>query len=70
MISAMKLKDYLVEAEITYDEFAKQIGAANAGVIAKYVARKRVPRPHFMAAIAKVTEGKVQPNDFFTNEVV
>ncbi|WP_103728910.1 helix-turn-helix transcriptional regulator [Novosphingobium sp. HII-3] len=61
----MQLKDYLVEAGLTYDEFAKRIGAANAGVIAKYVARKRVPRPHLMAAIGRATEGKVQPNDFF-----
>ncbi len=65
----MQLKDYLVEADLTYDEFAKQIGAANAGVVAKYVAGRRVPRPQFMTAIAKATDGKVQPNDFFPLEV-
>lgn len=63
----MQLKDYLVEADITYDDFAKRIGAANAGVIAKYVAGKRTPRSQFMSAIARETGGKVQPNDFFAS---
>lgn len=61
----MQLKAYLVDAQVTYDEFARRIGAANAGVIAKYASGKRVPRPRFMAAIVRETGGKVSPNDFF-----
>lgn len=61
----MTLKDYLAEAKITYDDFARRIGAANASVIAKYAGGKRVPRPKFMTAIVRETGGKVQPQDFF-----
>lgn len=61
----MHLKDYLADAKTTYAVFADRIGAANAGVIAKYVSGKRYPRPKFMAAIVRETKGKVQPADFF-----
>lgn len=61
----MLLKDYLAEVSVTYDEFAKRIGVANAGVVAKYVTGRRTPRARFMSAITRETGGKVQPNDFF-----
>lgn len=64
----MLLKTYLADANITYDAFARRIGVANAGVVAKYAAGKRTPRPKFMAAIVRETDGKVQPNDFFGPE--
>ncbi|WP_330703565.1 helix-turn-helix transcriptional regulator [Novosphingobium resinovorum] len=70
MVIGMQLKAYLVAADVTYDDFAKRIGASNAGVIAKYAAGKRVPHPKFMAAIVRETGGKVQPNDFYATEVV
>lgn len=65
---AMQLKDYLEEVGVTYEAFANRIGASNAGVVAKYVAGKRVPRPKFMAAIMRETAGKVQPNDFLVTQ--
>jgi len=61
----MHLKDYLAAANITYADFANRIGVANAGVVGKYACGKRVPRPRFMAAIARETRGAVQANDFF-----
>lgn len=64
----MQLKDYLAEASLTYEEFAKRIGAANASVVAKYVTGRRTPRARFMFAISRETDGKVQPNDFFAHQ--
>lgn len=46
-------------------EFARRIGVANAGVVAKYLNGERVPRRSIMREIVRVTEGDVQPNDFF-----
>jgi transcriptional regulator with XRE-family HTH domain len=61
----MQLKTYLAAKSITLEEFARRIGAANAGVVHKYANNVRVPRPKYMAAIVRETEGAVQPNDFF-----
>lgn len=63
----MQLRDYLAEARITYEAFAQRIGVANASVVGKYIAGRRVPRPKIMAAIVRETGGAVQPNDFFDN---
>nr|WP_317892396.1 helix-turn-helix transcriptional regulator [uncultured Sphingomonas sp.] len=60
----MKLGTYLAERQITYHDFAQRIGAANAGVISKYVTGKRHPRPKFLVAIVRETDGEVRPNDF------
>lgn len=60
----MQLQDYLNEVGETYSAFAERIGVANASVIAKYIAGKRYPRPRYLQAIVRETQGRVQPNDF------
>ncbi|MFC0305315.1 helix-turn-helix domain-containing protein [Rhizorhabdus histidinilytica] len=60
-----KLKAYLTDQRISYSEFAQMIGVANAGVVQKYIDGSRTPRPTIMRNIVRVTEGHLQPNDFF-----
>ncbi len=69
-LPGMQLSQYLRENELTLREFAKQTGAANASVVAKWVTGGRVPRSKFMEAIVRATGGKVQPNDFFASTEV
>lgn len=64
IVQAMKLKSYLREAQISYGEFAQRVGAANAGVVAKWIAGDRFPRGKFLEAIRIATDGKVLANDF------
>ena len=61
----MKLQAYLSEKRVSYAAFAQRTGAANASVVAKWIAGTRVPRTKFMEAIVRETGGEVQPNDFF-----
>lgn len=60
----MQLGPYLKERDISFADFATRIGAANAGVVHKYVNGKRYPRRRFLLAIARETEGEVTANDF------
>lgn len=62
----MDLKTFLAGRKMSITDFARLIGVSNPGVVAKYVNRTRIPRPAIMREIARVTEGAVQPNDFFT----
>jgi hypothetical protein len=62
--AAMDLGIYLDEKEITPADFARSIEVTPTSVV-RYVAREGRPRPEVMARIAEVTEGAVQPNDFF-----
>lgn len=65
MAIGMQLTQYLRDNRLTLAQFASAIGVANAGVVAKYVDGSRTPRPAIMREIARVTNGLVQPNDFF-----
>lgn len=58
------LKDYLDRNKIGYAEFARRIAASNAGVVYKYATGQRQPRPRFMKAIVRETDGAVTANDF------
>lgn len=60
----MTLRDYLAEAHLSYGAFAKMIGVKNGRTVQRYVKGLRHPKPALMVAIAKATEGKVQPTDF------
>ncbi len=60
----MNLKSYLDVKSITYSAFARQIGTS-AEAVRRYAERARVPTQDVMRRIHAVTEGAVQPNDFF-----
>jgi DNA-binding transcriptional regulator YdaS (Cro superfamily) len=60
----MHLKQYLADAEITIPAFAGKIGVS-VQAVHRYVAGERTPHRRIMERITRVTDGKVQPNDFF-----
>ena len=59
----MKLSDYLSENELTHSEFAESI-ARERSTVSKLIAGG-VPDSKTMIRIIAVTDGQVQPNDFF-----
>lgn len=60
----MKLSAYLKKKD--QKEFCKLVGIERH-TLERYLAG-RVPAPEIMPAIYRVTNGKVQPNDFYTLE--
>lgn len=61
---AMQLRQYLDANKITIPDFAERIGVSVQSVH-RYVGNERKPRPEIMEKIRSVTEGHVQPNDFY-----
>jgi transcriptional regulator with XRE-family HTH domain len=61
----MQLADYLAAQGLSLNEFARRVGAKNARTIQRYTKHGRTPSGRMMAEIARVTNGAVQPNDFF-----
>lgn len=69
----MKLKDYLKEEQHTQMSFIEQIEMATGnripqGTLAKWILGSRIPRKNEMQMLYKMTEGAVQPNDFYLGE--
>ncbi|QDP55414.1 MAG: hypothetical protein GOVbin3762_18 [Prokaryotic dsDNA virus sp.] len=66
----MHLKDYLKNQKYTQMSFIDLIEMATSvripqGTLAKWVTGTRIPRKEEMQILYKVTEGSVQPNDFY-----
>ena len=60
----MKLSDYLKERGISKTAFAQTIGVSHV-TVSLWALGKRVPSGASMVRLLEVTEGAVQPNDFF-----
>ncbi len=60
----MNLRCYLVENGIGTVAFAASIGVS-LQALHRYLLGERIPRPDVLERIARVTDGCVQPNDFF-----
>lgn len=60
----MKLKEFLKREQVSIEDFAQKMGLSYAAV-RQYVNAGRVPTPKVMRRIINVTDGAVQPNDFF-----
>ena len=60
----MKLKEYLILKKQSIEEFSRELGLSYAAV-RLYVNAGRVPTPKVMRQIVHITNGAVQPNDFF-----
>tara|TARA_R110000744_G_scaffold37828_1_gene86458 strand:+ start:277 stop:492 length:216 start_codon:yes stop_codon:yes gene_type:complete len=63
----MQLKSYLRENSLTSQAFADQLSVTR-GSIERYKSGDRIPRPHILISIFKLTQGKVTPNDFIAVE--
>lgn len=59
----MRLSQYLEKQKMSDAAFARLVGVSSEAV-RRYKA-KRVPQPSVMEKIIAVTDGQVQPNDFF-----
>lgn len=60
----MILRTYLDERDISITAFAPLIGVSVAA-LHRYLAGERIPRPEVLEQISIVTNGAVQPNDFY-----
>jgi transcriptional regulator with XRE-family HTH domain len=60
----MDLRSYLSECDKSVPEFERELGVS-ATAVQRYLEGVRTPRPTIMKRIAHLTDGKVQPNDFF-----
>ena len=58
----MTLRKYLGESGLSQAALARRVGVSQSA-IARYVAGIRCPRPAIMDAIARETQGLVQPRD-------
>ena len=66
----MKLRAYLKEKNHTQMSFIEEIEMATGqiipqGTLAKWILEVRIPRKEEMHLLFNITEGKVQPNDFY-----
>ncbi|WP_269537031.1 helix-turn-helix domain-containing protein [Cerasicoccus fimbriatus] len=59
----MKLAEYLIKTRMRPSEFAKLIGVTRMS-IHRYITEDRVPEPHIISRIARVTRGNVTAGDF------
>ena len=64
----MKLARYLEREALTYSEFARRIGAANAQTVIRYARGQQNPHARIMRRIFEETAGEVTANDFFDLE--
>ena len=65
-ISRMKLRTYLADERMSQKAFGIAVGVSQAAV-ARYVSEKRFPKPRILNAIARVTSGSVNADDFLTH---
>ena len=69
----MKLRQYLAEHDHTQMSFIDLIEMATGvripqGTFAKWITGSRIPRKNEMRMLYRITEGTVQPNDFYIGE--
>lgn len=60
----MRLRQYLVDHDITIPAFAASI-EVSVQAVHRYVNGERLPRPDVMERIKAATGGVVEPNDFY-----
>lgn len=62
----MRLAEYLKSNDISYAEFAKQIGAKSRATVYRYInGTRKAPSREMMENIREVTGGAVTANDFY-----
>jgi|TARA_R100000231_G_C5316415_1_gene162058 hypothetical protein len=66
----MQLKEYLKSNNYTQMSFIQEIETQRnvripQGTLAKWITGVRIPRKKEMILLVEVTDGKVQPNDFY-----
>lgn len=64
LVPIMKLKQFLIEKNLSAAEFGRLIGVRSRMTICRYVSGERMPDRSVMTKIVEVTHGAVTPNDF------
>jgi transcriptional regulator with XRE-family HTH domain len=68
----MKLAAWLKQNDLTQKEFCELANRSNERfsyhALSKWCAGQRIPRPKEMGIIVNLTNGDVQPNDFYALE--
>jgi DNA-binding XRE family transcriptional regulator len=60
----MKLLNFMQSHQMTDEKMAEKIGVTRIAVY-MYKVGQRIPRKEIMKKIRDVSDGKVQPNDFY-----
>lgn len=63
----MQLKEWIKKSGKTQQDVADALGVAQ-GLVSSWCNGERLPRPENMAKIVELTNGEVQPNDFYKGE--
>jgi hypothetical protein len=66
----MTLEQWRVRKKLSYGKLAKLLGASHASVVSRWCRDiddkdRMIPKPPYMEAIYRLTDGSVQPNDFY-----
>jgi DNA-binding transcriptional regulator YdaS (Cro superfamily) len=62
----MTLAEYITEASLTYSGFARHIGVSPE-TVRRYTTGERIPAHAVMLRIQQATNGRVTPNDFYSD---
>ena len=63
----MKLLDWRTAQALTLAQLAERVGVTKIS-LSRYERGERIPAREIMQKIAAVTDGAVQPNDFYSDE--
>tara|TARA_R100000808_G_scaffold220_1_gene1327 strand:+ start:508 stop:720 length:213 start_codon:yes stop_codon:yes gene_type:complete len=66
----LKLNDWRTVKKLSYVQLALKLGASHAGVVRRWCLDPKhqyytIPNQEFMRNIVNMTDGAVQPNDFY-----
>lgn len=63
----MTLDEFRVNKGLSYAALARSLGANHATIVRRWCIGDKVPSKRYMAVIIELTQGAVQPNDFYRN---
>lgn len=68
----MKLEQFRTAKKLSFGGLAKLLGLEGdsaATTVWRWCKGNRTPKPEYISKIYKITQGKVQPNDFYETKV-
>jgi len=61
----MTLDEFRKEKGLTYAALARVLGATHATIVRRWCIGDKMPSKKYMVTIQEVSQGAVQPNDFY-----
>ena len=68
----MKLEHFRKKRKLSYKQLANFLGfdgKSAASTVLRWCKGDRTPKPEYISKIYKLTQGKVQPNDFYETKI-